>query len=165
MTRVDIDASNQKDEYCKHGIEVGIFWCRLELNDFIHGEIVTCMPQGECVSVYNARVRIDAFTKYLSALHPLSLGVCAGILAVFALRLPFGWPLVFVALIPLIYASQRAHSVVMAGIAGAITGILICGNGSWWMLDALPLPVSYGVSNAFVGYAAVIFSWCSVTLT
>jgi apolipoprotein N-acyltransferase len=91
--------------------------------------------------------------------HPLVLGNASGILLAIGYRFPGAWPLLFIALVPLLYAVRVSRSAREAFYAGTIAGLWLMGTATTWLFSVVPLPTNYGVSTAVAGLALVTLSW------
>ncbi len=93
----------------------------------------------------------------------LGFGLCSGVLVLVAFYVPYAWPLIFVALIPLLHGVYGARSRYGAFGAGLLAGMVIVGGTTWWMFSTTTLPGSIGLSPLTNGIA-VIVSWLLIML-
>lgn len=96
--------------------------------------------------------------------NPLALGLASGALFVVANRVPGAWAVSFIALVPVLYAIERAGSKRQAFGAGFLAGVPLMGAAMWWLFDALPLPPAFGDIPPALGLATVGISFCILAL-
>ncbi len=90
---------------------------------------------------------------------PLVLGLLSGVLLSVGYRIPGAWPLLFIALLPLLFGIYASVSVLEVLFAGAIAGLFLMGTATFWLFNSLPLPLSYGIAAPWIGFIVVATSW------
>jgi apolipoprotein N-acyltransferase len=88
---------------------------------------------------------------------PSVLVLASGILILLAFYLPFGWPLIFIALVPLCYAIRHSKNARHAFLLGMLVGAFIVGGTTSWFFAALPFPAFE--HRPLVSFLAVFVSW------
>ncbi|KND51657.1 MAG: Apolipoprotein N-acyltransferase / Copper homeostasis protein CutE [Parcubacteria bacterium C7867-001] len=91
------------------------------------------------------------------------LGAGSGALVAFAYYFPYSWPVIFIALIPLLHAVRTARTWKGALVAGMVTGAILVGATTFWMFASRPLPTAFSLSP-FVGFLSVLVSWLLIML-
>ncbi len=86
-------------------------------------------------------------------------GCISGILLVLGYRIPYGWPLLLIALVPLLYVAKHEESFIRRCISGTIAGSLLMGSAVFWLFNTLPLPSSYYSYSPLISFVLVAICW------